>query len=224
MGEWLKLRAADGFELDAYREKPAGVPKGGLVVVQEVFGVNDHMRRVVEGFAADGFDAIAPALFDRIRPGVELGYEGADREEAMALKGRSSTDLALADIEAARAIVARSGKVAIVGYCWGGFLSWLAATRLPGFSAAISYYGGGIGGAAGETPRCPVLAHFGARDQHVGADQVEALRRAHPTGVEIHVHPADHGFNCDARASYDPASAARAGERSVTFLEQHLAG
>ena len=222
MGETIKLRASDGFELSAYLAKPSGKPRGGLVVVQEIFGLNGHIIGVADGFAADGFLAIAPALFDRIRPGLTLGYSQDDIQEGIALKGKSSTENALADIAAARDAVAQAGKVGVIGYCWGGFLSWVSATRLPGFAAAVVYYGGGIGGVAEETPKCPVLAHFGETDHAIPLADVEKLRAAHPSGVEVHVYPAGHGFNCDERGSYDAKSAKIARERTVAFLKRHL--
>lgn len=218
MGETVKLKAADGFELDAYVARPDGRPKGGLVVVQEIFGVNGHIRRVAEGFAADGFLAVAPALFDRIRPGLTLGYSPDEIQEGIALKARSSTGSALADIAAARDLAAAAGKVGVIGYCWGGFLAWVSATRLPGFAAAVSYYGGGIGAVAGETPKCPVLMHFGETDHAIPLADVDKVRAAHPAGVEVHVYPAGHGFNCDERASFDEQSAKVARERTAAFL------
>jgi carboxymethylenebutenolidase len=222
VGENIRLRATDGFELSAYVAAPSGAPKGGLVVIQEIFGVNGHIRRVADGYAADGYLAIAPALFDRIEPGVEIGYTPPDIERGRDLKGRSSTENALADIEAARKHVASAGKVGVVGYCWGGFLAWVSATRLSGLSAAVSYYGGGIGTVAEEKPRCPVLMHFGEKDHAIPLTDVDKVRAAHPSGVEIHVYPSGHGFNCDERGSYDPESARVARERSVRFLGEHL--
>jgi carboxymethylenebutenolidase len=222
VGETIKLKASDGFELSAYVAKPPGRPKGALVVVQEIFGVNGHIRRVADGFAADGYLSIAPALFDRIRPGITLGYSQDEIQQGIALKGQSSTDNALADVAAARDFVTDAGRVGAIGYCWGGFLAWLSATRLPGFAAAVSYYGGGIGAVAGEKPRCPVLMHFGEKDHAIPLTDVEKVRAAHPRGVEIHVYPAGHGFNCDERASYDAESARVARERTIAFLDAHL--
>ena len=222
MGETIRLRASDAFELSAYVAKPAGTPKGGLVVIQEIFGVNGHIRRVADGFAADGFLAIAPALFDRIEPGLTLGYGQDEIQQGIALKGKSSTENALRDIEAAREAVKSAGKTGVIGYCWGGFLSWVSATRLSGFAAAVSYYGGGIGSVAEERPKCPVLMHFGEKDHAIPLADVEKVRGAHPKGVEIHVYPAGHGFNCDERASYDAESARIARERTVAFLNAHL--
>jgi carboxymethylenebutenolidase len=222
VGETIRLRASDGFELSAYVARPAGTPKGGLVVIQEIFGVNGHIRRVADGYAADGFLAIAPALFDRIEPGIEIGYAPPDIERGRDLKGRSTTENALSDIEAAIAHVASPGKVGVVGYCWGGFLAWVSATRLTGVSAAVSYYGGGIGAVAEEKPNCPVLMHFGEKDHAIPLTDVDKVRAAQPSGVEIHVYPSGHGFNCDERGSYDPESARIARERSLAFLDRHL--
>jgi carboxymethylenebutenolidase len=222
MGETTKLKAADGFELSAYMAKPAGTPKGGLVVVQEIFGINSHIKRVADGFAADGFLAIAPALFDRIEPGLALGYSQDEIQQGIALKGKSSAENALRDIDAARDAVRSAGRVGVIGYCWGGFLSWLSATRLSGFNAAVSYYGGGIGSVAEEQPKCPVLMHFGEKDHAIPLTDMEKVRAAHPKGVEIHVYPAGHGFNCDERASYDAESARIARGRTIAFLDAHL--
>jgi len=214
------LQAADGHRLAAYRAVPAGKPRGALVVVQEIFGVNSHIRAVADGYAADGWLAIAPAMFDRVERGIELGYTPADIERGRELKGGCSNDHALLDIAAAVDTVRSAGKVAVIGYCWGGTLAWLAACRQPGLSAAVSYYGGGIGELVDLTPRCPVLAHFGERDASIPLTVAEALRTAHPE-VEIHVYPAGHGFNCDQRGSFDATSAALARERSLAFLNAH---
>ena len=214
------LQAADGHRLAAYRATPAGKPRGALVVVQEIFGVNSHIRAVADGYAADGWLAVAPAMFDRVERGIELGYTPADIERGRELKGGCSNDHALLDIAAAVDTVRSAGKVAVIGYCWGGTLAWLAACRQPGLSAAVSYYGGGIGELVDLTPRCPVLAHFGERDASIPLSVPEALRRAHPE-VEIHIYPAGHGFNCDQRGSFDAASAKLARERSLAFLNAH---
>jgi len=217
----LELTASDGHRFDAYLAEPAGTPRGALVVVQEIFGVNSHMRSVADGYAADGYLAIAPALFDRIERGIELGYADSDVQRGVALKSATGNEDPLRDIAAAIARVAPAGRVGIVGYCWGGLLSWLAACTLDGLSASVPYYGGGVPGQAALHPRCPVLAHFGARDSHIPLDTVEAFRAAQP-GVAIHLYAAQHGFNCDQRASYDPPSAALARERTLAFLRQQV--
>jgi len=219
-GETIHLTAGDGHELAAYVARPEGEARGGLVVVQEIFGVNRHIRAVTEGFARDGYLAIAPALFDRREPGLELEYEADDVARGRELKGETSWEEAAQDTAAAVEALAEAGKVAVVGYCWGGSIAWLAACRLP-VAAAVGYYGGQIRELSGETPRCPVMLHFGEQDAAIPLDDVEAVRSRHPE-VPIHLYPAGHGFNCDLRASYHAESAALARERSLAFLAQHL--
>lgn len=221
MGNWIDLTIADGTKISAWQARPQGTPRGGLIVVQEIFGVNSHIRAVCEGYAADGYLAIAPALFDRIHPRIELGYTPDDVAKGRDLKARASLDAALADVAAAQAVAASAGKVGIVGYCWGGFVAWMAASRLSGFSAAVTYYGGGMLEAQGEKPRCPVLAHFGEEDAMLPIDGVRAFAAAQPE-VEVHTYPAHHGFNCDQRGSFDAPSAKLARERSVAFLRIHV--
>ena len=143
MGRFIELAAADGFKLAAYRADPVGPPRGAIVVAQEIFGVNSHIRSVCDGFAADGYVAIAPALFDRYEPRVDIGYTPPDIAKGRELKGRAGIEPALADIAAARDAVAAAGNVAVIGYCWGGYVAWMTASRLPGFACAVLYYGGG---------------------------------------------------------------------------------
>jgi carboxymethylenebutenolidase len=223
MSGTVKLRAADGFELGAYVAWPAGEPIGGLVVVQEIFGVNAHIRRVADGYAKDGFLAVAPALFDRVETGVELGYEGADMQKAMSFFPRLDTDKMVTDVAAAVEYAANTThkKVGVIGYCFGGTVAWLAATRLNP-AAVVGYYGGRIGTYAGESPHCLVMLHFGRQDAHIPAEEVAKVQSAHP-GVEIYWYDAGHGFNCDARASYNAPAAAEARQRSLDFLKKHLA-
>ena len=222
MGEFIALKAVDGHELSAYVARPVGEPLAGLVVVQEIFGVNAHIRSVADGYAKDGFLAVAPALFDRIERGVELGYEGADMEKAMTFLPKLDVERSLADIAAAMDFAARSTgkKVGIIGYCYGGTLAWVAAARLHPASA-IGYYGGRIGNYANEKITAPVMLHFGKQDAHIPPEEVEKVHAAHPE-VEIYWYNAGHGFNCDARASFDPKAACEARERSLKFLRKHL--
>lgn len=222
MGETVRLKANDGHELGAYRARPQGKARGGLVVIQEIFGVNGHIRRVADEYAEKGYAVIAPALFDRVGHDVQLGYGEDDIQRGRTLKEKCDVDAALADIAAARAAIADAGRIGVIGYCWGGFLSWLAATRLDGFSAAISYYGGGIGAVAGEKPHCPVQMHFGEHDHAVPIETVDQVRAQNHPGVEIHVYPAGHGFSCDERPSYHAESAALALERALAFLGRHV--
>jgi carboxymethylenebutenolidase len=217
----ITLEASDGFELSAYRAEPSGTPRGGVVIVQEIFGVNGHIRDVCDGYAADGYLAVAPALFDRYERNVELGYSADDIAKGRVFKGNASNDLALLDVAAARDATAKAGKVGIVGYCWGGFITWLCAARLPGFACAIPYYGGGMTEARNETPRCPVMAHFGEWDKVIPVASVDTLKAAHPD-IEVFIYAADHGFNCDQRASYDAISAKLARERTLEFLRENV--
>lgn len=221
MGTTIELQAADGHRFAAYVAAPAGAPRGGVVVLQEIFGVNSHVRAVADGYAADGWLAVAPALFDRIERGVDYGYGPEDMHRGMAIRQALGNEQPLADVAAAVAHAGRAGKVGIVGYCYGGLLSWLAACKLDGLAAAVVYYGGGTPAHKQLLPRCPVLMHFGERDAHIPLDGVEALREAQPS-VEIHLYPAGHGFNCDQRGAYDAASARLARERSVAFLRRHV--
>lgn len=218
----IELTAADGHRLAAHRADPDGAPKGGIVVVQEIFGLNSHVRSVCDGFAADGWLAVAPALFDRKERGLELGYAPDDIPRGRDVAYAIPFDDALKDIDAALALVrAEAGSGAVVGYCWGGTLAWLSATRLSP-DAAVGYYGGGVAKHAGETPRCPTMLHFGETDHAIPLSDVEAVKAAHP-GVPVHLYPAGHGFNCDQRGSYDAASARAARERTLAFLAANAA-
>lgn len=223
MTEYVSLRAADGHDFSAYAARPAAEPAAAVVIIQEIFGVNPHIRSVADSYAREGYLAVAPALFDRIRPGIELGYDGEDRKAALGFIPQLNMDYALADVAAAIAFAASSTgkKVGAVGFCWGGSLAWLAAARLHP-AAAVGYYGGRIGDYATETISAPVLLHFGRRDAHIPAEMVEKVHTAHPE-VEIHWYDAGHGFSCDARASFDPISAKLARERTLEFLKKHLA-
>jgi carboxymethylenebutenolidase len=221
MGQFLELTAADGFKLSAYCAEPAGKPRGGLVVTQEIFGVNSHIQSVCDRFAADGYLAIAPALFDRYQRGVNIGYTPDDIAKGRELKAKAQIDAALNDVSAARDAGASAGKVGVVGYCWGGYVTWMAACRLSGFACAVPYYGGGMLEAIGEQPKCPVVAHFGERDTGIPVEGVRKFAAAHPE-VQVHVYAADHGFNCDQRGSYDAAAAKLARERTLAFLQQHV--
>ena len=222
MGEQVQLRAVDGFALGAYRALPKGKPRGGIVVIQEIFGVNSHIRQVCDGYAEAGYAAVAPQIFDRVERGIELGYEPADMTRGVELaRGKLKMEQTLLDLQAAVDDASRYGKVGVVGYCFGGLLAWLSASDLGGVSAACSYYGGGVAQQLDRRPRCPVMMHFGEKDAHIPLSDVEKIRKAHPD-VTVHVYPADHGFNCDHRASYDAAAAKLARTRSLEFFSRHV--
>jgi carboxymethylenebutenolidase len=221
MGDYTTLMARDGHEFQAYLVAPAGRPRGAVVVLQEIFGVNRHIRSVTDGFAAAGYTAIAPSLFDRIRRGIELNYDDAGRDEGKGYAQQLKPDDTLKDVAAAVAVVKHSGRVGIVGYCWGGALAYRAACELP-LACAVVYYGNPRD--TGKTPRCPVMYHFGGADQSIPAEQVERLRAAHPQGIFYVYDGASHGFNCDLRPSYDAAAAALARQRTLDFLARRLTG
>ena len=222
MSEFVTLTALDGHQLSAYVARPEGDPIGGLVVVQEIFGVNQHIRSVADGYARDGFLAVAPALFDRIERGVELGYEGVDAQRARSFIPKLDVDKALADTVAAMEFAASETgkKIAVIGYCFGGTIAWLTATRHHP-AAAVGYYGGRIANYSKEELSAPVMLHFGKQDAHIPAEEVETIHADHPE-VQIYWYDAGHGFNCDARSSYNQPSAILARERSLAFLKEHL--
>jgi carboxymethylenebutenolidase len=221
-GEFMRLMARDGHEFDVWLVAPDGTPRGAIVVLQEIFGVNSHIRKVSDDFAAQGYTAIAPCLFDRVRRNVELGYGPQDVELGRGYALQIAEPLLLNDITASINVVKRSGAVGVVGYCWGGSLAYLAACELP-VRAAVSYYGTRTVQMLDRKPRAPVQYHFGERDKSIPPEAIEKIRAAHPDG-EYYVYPADHGFNCDQRASYDAASAQLARERTLGFFAKHLGG
>ena len=221
MGEWIKLKASDGFELPAWRATPAGTPKGGIVVIQEIFGVNHHIRAVTDRFAAAGYHAVAPAVFDRVQPGVELGYDPAGIQEGMAIAGKLDREKALLDVAAATCDAASAGKVGIVGFCMGGTFAWVASAQTPGLAAAVGYYGGGVVAAKTLEPKIPTMLHFGEKDDHIPLAGVKEVGELH-RDVQIYLYPAGHGFHCDERASYDADSAKLAWQRTLEFFGRHL--
>jgi len=220
MGEFTTLMARDGHEFNAWLTAPKGPTRGAVVIAQEIFGVNHHIRGVAEEFAAAGYVTIAPCLFDRIRRGVELGYSGQETQEGRGYRLQIPKEKTLLDLTASINVIKHSGRVAVVGYCWGGTLAYLAACELP-IAGAVSYYGGQIKDHLANSPRRPVLYHFGEQDPYIPASDVEKIRAADPTG-EFHLYPADHGFNCEERGSYDPASARLALERTHAFLTAQM--
>ena len=217
MGTNLTLKADDGHEFGAYRADPAGPAKGGIVVIQEIFGVNNHIREVADGFAADGYLAVAPALYDRssVRD-VQLGYESEDIQEGLKYRGEFSIDDAMLDVKAAADLLRSEGlKVGTVGYCWGGTVSYLAGTRLD-VQAAVVYYGGQIMPHIDEAGRCPMLMHFGEHDHGIPLDDVRRIDATHDEAT-VHIYDADHGFNCDHRGQYNAEAAVLARQRTADF-------
>ncbi len=223
----IELTAADGFVCPAYIAQPTGTPKGGVVVLQEIFGLNSHIRSVADGYAAAGYLVVAPHTFARVKQGVELGYTQDDMGAGFALKTAVEALPApgvLADIQAAIGHAAQAGKVGVVGYCWGGLLTWRSACLLNGLAAAAPYYGGGMTSPeeAARAPKVPVMAHFGDQDHWIPMDTVAAFQKAQAK-VAVHVYAANHGFNCDQRGSYNTEAATLARQRTLDFFAQHLA-
>jgi carboxymethylenebutenolidase len=217
----IEILAADGHVLTIHRIDPEGPPRGGVVVVQEIFGVNAHIRALVVRFAALGYSTVAPALFDRVERGVELGYDEEGFTRGRALAGRLSPEGITADLEAAVAAVSPAGKVGMVGYCFGGAVAWVAAARLATLACVVSYYGSRILGFRELAPRVPVQMHVGRTDASFPVEQVREIAAAH-AGVELHEYDAGHGFDCDHRKDFDAEAAAAALQRTLRFFGRHV--
>jgi len=207
----------DGFDLPAYHCKPLDARRGGLVVVQEIFGVTSHIRSIAEGFAADGYETLAPAFFERAKPGFEVGYDTMGMGRGRILASETPWDQVVGDLQAA--IDALAPPVFVVGYCWGGTAAWLAATRCEGLAAASGYYGRQVETFKDETPRCPVILHYGKTDHSIPPENYEAVREAHPD-LSIYLYDAGHGFNCDERADYNPDAARLARLRTLQLFQR----
>ncbi len=221
MASTIELHAADGHTLAAYRAGPDSSTRA-LVVIQEIFGVNHHMRAVCDEFAAQGYAVIAPALFDRVQRGIELGYGPDDRKAGMELRSQVPESGTMADVEAAAKALG-AASLGIVGYCWGGTIAWWGSTRSSSFKAAIGWYGGGIAKTRAEHPNCPVQLHFGELDHGIPLTDVDQIRQAQPQ-VEIFVYDgAGHGFGCTERDSFNPEARNLAQQRTLAFLKEHVA-
>jgi carboxymethylenebutenolidase len=222
MGEFTTIMARDGHQFQAYLAAPPARARGALLVIQEIFGVNGHIRAVTDGFAAQGYTAIAPCLFDRVRRGIELGYTPADMQEGSGYMKQLTPENTLRDLAAALAVVKHSGRAGCVGYCFGGSLAYLVACRLS-VACAVVYYGK-LASYLAEKPRCPVMYHYGSEDKSIPPADVETIRAAHPQ-APLYTYPgAGHGFNCEQRASYDPQAAALARSRTLDFFARYVAG
>ena len=221
MGKHIDLTAADGHKFSAYVAGPAGKPKGALIIVMEIFGVNSHIRKVTDDYAAAGYLAIAPAFFDRVQRGLDVGYTPPDMEIAIGLMKKMNFNDAVKDVDAAKAHVASAGKTGIIGWCWGGALSFKAACNVNGLACAVAYYGGAIPSMINEKPKCPVMFHWGEQDQSIPLEKAKEVAAAHKDQIH-YFYPAGHGFNCDQRGSYDAESAKTALGRTIDFLKKHI--
>lgn len=221
MGRNIELTASDGHKFSAYVAEPAGKPKGALIVVMEIFGVNSHIKRVTDEFAGDGYLAIAPAFFDRVQRGLDVGYSPPEIESARALMQKMNFNDPLKDVEAAKQHVASAGKTGIVGYCWGGALTFKSACNVNGLACAVAYYGGAIPNLANEKPKCPMMFHWGETDHSIPLDKAKEVAEKHKDQIH-YFYPAGHGFNCEQRGSYHAESAKIARERTLEFLKKHI--
>ena len=223
MSEFITLMARDGHEFSAWLAAPADKPRGAVVVIQEIFGVNAHIRAVTDSYAAEGYVAIAPALFDRVRRGIELGYNADTMKEGIGYVQQLSREKTLLDLAACHAVVKHAGRVGTVGFCWGGKMAYVSACELP-VACAVAYYGGSITQELTKTPRVPVLYHFGGKDTHIPESDIDKIRAVDTRGTFYLYPEADHGFNCDMRGSYNADAAKLARQRTLAFLAQYLRG
>ena len=222
MGKFIELTAADGHKLAAYRADPAGKPRGAVVVIPEIFGVNSHIQSVADGYAADGYVAVAPAMFDRAQRNYDTGYSQPDMQAGIAIMQKLDWKQTMLDVDAAVAEAKKAGKVGIFGYCWGGTVSWRAAASTAGLACSAPYYGGGMPNFINEKPRVPTMCHFGEEDKSPTLEQSKAIAKAHP-GITAYFYPgAGHGFNCDQRGSYNPEAAKLARSRTLEFFRKHI--
>lgn len=222
MGKFIELTASDGHKLAAYVAEPAGRPRGGVVVIPEIFGVNSHIQQTADGFAADGYLAVAPAMFDRVQRNYDTGYSQPEIQAGVAIMQKLDIKLSMLDVEAAIGAAKKGGKVGIVGYCYGGTVSWVAAARANGLACAVPYYGGGMPGYIGEKPKVPTLCHFGETDQSPTLAQAKEIAAAHPSITAHFYAGAGHGFNCDQRGSWNAEAAKLARSRTIEFFRKHL--
>lgn len=223
MGQIVELEAWDSFDFTAYEAAPTSGPhRGGLVIIQEIFGVNDHIRSVADGWAEEGYYCIAPALFDREKRGTAFSYDTEGLEAGRSLTTKLGFETMLMDIQSACIAASSAGRVGVVGYCLGGSLAWLAATRLERVSAASCYYGRHIVQHASEAPRCPVQMHFGEADPMIPPSDVETVRAAVPSSVEIYTYPGGHAFNRHGHDGYEANSAKQARDRSLALFHKYV--
>ncbi len=224
MGEMISLNASDGHTLGAYKAEPSGTPKGGLVVIQEIFGINGQIRRTADYFAQQGYLVVAPALFDRVEPGIELGYNETDFGKGRETRGKLTDDMIQADVQAAVNEAAAGGKVSVIGFCFGGYATFLAACKVDGVSAAMPFYGGGIAAKVGEmSPRCPTQFHFGDKDAAIPLDDLQKIKDANQDSPLYVYDDSGHGFTCDDRDSFNPGATERAFARALDWIGQHAA-
>ena len=222
MGKFVELKASDGHKFAAYVAEPSGKPRGGVVVIPEIFGVNSHIKQVADGYAADGYYAVSPAMFDRAQRNYDTGYSQPEIQAGVAIMQKLDWKQSMLDVDAAITEAKKGGKVGIVGYCYGGTVSWVAAAQAKGLSCAVPYYGGGMPGFIKEKPKVPTMCHFGETDQSPTLAQAKEIAAAHPEVTAHYYAGAGHGFNCDQRGSWNADAAKLARSRTVEFFRKHL--
>ena len=222
MGKFIELKASDGHRFAAWLAEPSGKARGGVVVIPEIFGVNSHIQQTTDGFAADGYRAVSPAMFDRVQRNYDTGYSQPEIQAGVAIMQKLDWNQSMLEVQAAIAEAARAGKVGIVGYCYGGTVSWVASARASGLACAVPYYGGGMHGLIKEQPKVPVMCNFGEADQSPTLAQAKEIVAAHPE-ISAHFYAgAGHGFNCDQRGSWNAEAARLARSRTIEFFRKHL--
>ena len=222
MGKFVELKAADGHKLAAYVAEPSGKPRGGVVVIPEIFGVNSHIQQVADGYAADGYLAVAPAMFDRVQRQYDTGYSQPEIQAGIAIMQKLDWKQVVLDAEAAICEATKAGKVGMVGYCFGGTVTWVSAAQAKGLACAVPYYGGGMPNFINEKPKVPTMCHFGELDQSPTLAQAKEIAAKHP-GITAHFYAgAGHGFNCDQRGSWNAEASKLARSRTVEFFRKHL--
>ena len=222
MGKFIELQASDGHKLAAYVAEPSGKARGGVVVIPEIFGVNSHIQATTDGFAADGYRAVSPAMFDRVQRNYDTGYSAPEIEAGRAIMGKLDWNQSMLDVQAAIGEAAKAGKAGIVGYCYGGTVTWLASARASGLACAVPYYGGGMPGFIGEKPKVPTMCHFGELDQSPTLAQSKEIAARHPQITAHFYAGAGHGFNRDQRGSWNAEAAKLARSRTIEFFRKHL--
>jgi carboxymethylenebutenolidase len=216
-----KMTMSDGAEIEVYRATPAGERRGGLVLIQEIFGVTEHIQELCDGYANEGYEVLAPALYDREHPGFRAGYDGPGVERALELaRELHSFELSMADTRTCVDALKAQGPVFITGYCYGGSVAFLAACRIEGIAASSGYYGSLIKNYPTEHPKCPTILHFGRCDTGIPIADVDAVEEAQPD-VTVYVYEAGHGFNSDRRKDYHDPSAVLARERTLALFRQN---
>jgi len=221
MGDWITLTASDGHSFQAFSAPHHGPYKGGLVLIQEIFGVTSHIQSLCHEFAELGYDVLAPCIFDRLKPNAVFGYEGDELQQAVDFAGRSGVETPMLDIQACVDLLKQDGPVSITGFCYGGSLTWMAAARVEGLASAVGYYGRLIPEHLDKQPRCPVVLHFGERDASIPLENVEKIRSSHPE-VDIHIFDAEHGFCSDRPANYSTDAKASALALTLAHFDAHM--